>query len=232
MILIDIFSSLDFGLRFAILHNPFILLILLFIIYTLTISINSFWIHNTRLLTLSKKITYAIYSISNIKTTPLNGLSITIITLFFTLVLLNFSGLIPYRPSLTSHLYFTFPIALTIWSALILSNLTTSPKKFFARFLPSGAPTQLSPFLILIEIIRIRARPITLAFRLAANISTGHVILSLIGSYAASYIFTAYPSFSIVLLIKSLYIILELGICIIQAYIFTLLITIYAREHH
>ena len=46
----------------------------------------------------------------------------------------------------------------------------------------------LGPFIILVELIRSLVRPLTLAFRLAANITAGHVILSLAAGLSSTII--------------------------------------------
>jgi len=100
-----------------------------------------------------------------------------------------------------------------------------------AGLLPGGAPDWLNPFLVLIETVRILVRSITLSVRLVANIRAGHIVLRLIGIYASSFIFISGFSFFILLFVQVFYIIFEVGICIIQGYIFCLLLTLYADDH-
>lgn len=84
---------------------------------------------------------------------------------------------------------------------------------------------------MLIETVRIIVRPITLSVRLVANIRAGHIVLRLIGIYASSYVFISGGGFLMLLRIQVFYIIFEMGICVIQAYIFCLLLTLYADDH-
>merc|ERR1712020_693062 len=126
---------------------------------------------------------------------------------------------------------FSLIFGLPIWFFLILSSLVNSPYSFLASLLPRGAPDWLNPFLVLIERIRIIVRPITLSVRLVANISAGHIVLRLIGIYSSSYLFINTFRFIVLLLIQIGYIIFEIGICLIQAYIFCLLLTLYADDH-
>ena len=100
-----------------------------------------------------------------------------------------------------------------------------------ASLLPGGAPDLLNPFLSIIESVRILVRPITLSFRLGANITAGHVILSLISLYVARGLFCSFFSFLFLFFIQMGYIIFEVGICFLQGYIFCLLLTLYADEH-
>ena len=95
-----------------------------------------------------------------------------------------------------------------------------------------GAPAPLNPFLVLIETVSILVRPITLSVRLIANISAGHIVLTLVGNYMTASLFIG-GAFSIALLlsIQILYSVFEFGIGVIQAYIFCLLITLYSDEH-
>lgn len=152
--------------------------------------------------------------------------------LFISLIFLNFWGIIPYTFSLTTHLIFTLVLSLPLWASIIASSFVTSVKATIASFLPSGAPLWLNPFLILIELIRTIVRPVTLAFRISANISAGHVVLTLIRVYIASSLFSTRLFAIIILLsINIFYIIFEIGICIIQAFIFCLLLTLYGNDH-
>nr|QXF29938.1 ATP synthase subunit 6 [Chloeia pocicola] len=153
--------------------------------------------------------------------------------LFVMLIMMNFMGLLPYVFSSTSHLLFTISFGLPMWMALILSSIMNSPTSFAAGLLPSGAPDWLNPFLVLIETISILLRPITLSFRLAANMSAGHVVLTLAGVYTTFFLFTGssiWPTVSF-FMFQLFYILFEMGICLIQAYIFCLLISLYSEDH-
>jgi F-type H+-transporting ATPase subunit a len=118
-----------------------------------------------------------------------------------------------------------------MWLRLIISRFKFKPKASTAHFLPDGAPDWLNPFLVLIESTRVLVRPLTLSFRLAANITAGHIVLSLLGVYLAAAIFTSITTMIPLLLISSFYIIFEVAICAIQAYIFCLLVSLYRDDH-
>ena len=155
-----------------------------------------------------------------------------ITTLFIVIILINIGGLVPYVFGATAHLAVSLSIGLVIWLSLLLSSAAQQISWVVARLLPIGAPSALNPFLVIIETVRISVRPITLSVRLAANIRAGHIVLTLIGNYLSSAIIRARVSRVMLLLFAQvLYTMFEFGIAIIQAYIFCLLLTLYADEH-
>uniref|UniRef100_UPI0030E10C2B ATP synthase F0 subunit 6 n=1 Tax=Pilargis wolfi TaxID=3023926 RepID=UPI0030E10C2B len=161
----------------------------------------------------------------------IKGFSSIIVPIFILLISSNLLGLVPYTFSSTSHLLMTFSMGLPLWLSLIISSMSHSPKMFAASLLPSGAPAWLSPALIIIESVSILVRPITLSFRLAANMSAGHIVLGLMGMAASSLMFSSLTTFSTLMIIQVIYTLFEMGICLIQAYIFCLLLTLYADDH-
>ena len=50
----------------------------------------------------------------------------------------------------------------------------------FIHLVPSGCPFILMPFIVIIESVRLIIRPITISVRLAANLTAGHIILTLV----------------------------------------------------
>jgi F-type H+-transporting ATPase subunit a len=83
------------------------------------------------------------------------------------------------------------------------------------------------PFIVLIETIRRVIRPLTLAVRLIANIIAGHLLLTLLGNQAVA---TSITIIRLVLLVQLALLALELAVSIIQAYVFSVLLTLYTRE--
>nr|QGZ08680.1 ATP synthase F0 subunit 6 [Euspira gilva] len=152
--------------------------------------------------------------------------------LFLFLIFMNLSGLIPYVFSPTSHLAVSLSLGLPLWLSLIISAIFFNPSSVIAGLLPMGAPAALNPFLVLIETVSILVRPITLSVRLTANMSAGHIVLTLIGNYlTASFFLSSMFSMAFLISIQIFYTIFEFGISMIQAYIFCLLITLYSDEH-
>jgi len=166
-------------------------------------------------------------TIKNIKAFP-----IILTALFIILIVINLSGTIPYIFPFSSHLLFRLILGVPLWFRIIISRLVYNTPYFIASLLPAGAPIWLNPFLILVETLRIIVRPITLCFRLTANIRAGHVVITLIGNYLASALInTSLTTIFILLFIQSGYIAFEFGVALIQAYIFCLLLTLYRNDH-
>lgn len=165
-------------------------------------------------------------------TTHLKGLTTLLVALFILIISINLLGVAPYVFSSSSHLFFTLRLGLPLWLSLIISRFKFSTSTALASLLPGGAPAWLNPFLVLIETVRTLVRPITLSFRLAANISAGHIVLTLVGTYFIFALLSFNPTASIILFMVQVgYTIFEIGICLVQAYIFCLLLSLYTEDH-
>lgn len=90
-----------------------------------------------------------------------------------------------------------------------------------------GTPIILISFIVIIESIRNIIRPITLTVRLTANIIAGHLLLTLLGNMAPKLSILIIP---ILITTQRILLILESAVSIIQAYVFTVLVTLYTRE--
>lgn len=228
--IIDIFSSFDpFNSSLNTLSTP-----LFWALCTLpALSLfTSYWTKNKSPLWLITNARDIIYEqIKRTQGKNIRSLRIILIPLFSFIILVNLTGIIPYLLSSSSHLLFTVTLGLPIWLALIISGVSKAPKKVSANLLPGGAPIWLNPALVLIETIRILVRPITLTVRLAANMSAGHIVLGLIGIYCAARAPNRILTFSALLIVQTGYTVFEFAICLIQAYIFCLLLSLYSDEH-
>nr|AOY34914.1 ATP synthase F0 subunit 6 [Charonia lampas] len=228
--LVDIFSSFDDN------NQVFMSLYILMWIFSLSSIIifsSTYWIMSPRWVSLIMTFKDTVSS-QIFRSFGLNmGGFINVITgLFLFLIFMNLSGLIPYVFSPTSHLAVSLSLGLPLWLSLIISAIFFNPSSVVAGLLPMGAPAPLNPFLVIIETVSIMVRPITLSVRLTANMSAGHIVLTLIGNYLTTSFFVS-SIFSMIMLlsIQVLYTIFEFGISLIQAYIFCLLITLYSDEH-
>ncbi len=226
----DIFSSFDpFIFNTLVPSNRIFLCINVLLILLIQ---STFWITGSRKSSFINEITQLIFTqLSRTNTIHLKGLRSLVSSIFITVILINLFGLIPYIFRTSRHLIFTLTIGLPVWLRIVLSRFTKSFKASVAHFLPDGAPDWLNPFLVLIETTRIMVRPLTLSFRLAANIRAGHIVLRLVGIYCAASIFTSSFGTLILLSVSIGYLLFEVAICIIQAYIFCLLLSLYSDDH-
>jgi F0F1-type ATP synthase membrane subunit a len=102
---------------------------------------------------------------------------------------------------------------------------------FFSLFLPNGAPFLLAPFLIAVEIISYVARLFSLAIRLFANIMSGHTLLKILAGFGWVLIVYTTSLLGIVpVLVVFVITGLEIVIAFLQAYVFTVLSSIYINE--
>lgn len=225
----DIFSSFD-EQNGNLVGRFFIWFFSMFFFFCLVII---FWVGRNRFFRLFSLIVSYLWGQSSRRIGGnIRGFSFFVSLFFFFLVCCNFFGLIPYVFRGTRHLVVTFSIAVPFWIRLLLSRLFWNSVGFFSHFLPSGAPSALNPFLVLVETVSVGVRPITLSVRLAANIGAGHIVIGLIGTYLVGSIFSSgiFSGFFLFFL-ESFYFIFEFGICLVQGYIFSLLLVLYSDEH-
>nr|YP_010425938.1 ATP synthase F0 subunit 6 [Amynthas deogyusanensis]USL47908.1 ATP synthase F0 subunit 6 [Amynthas deogyusanensis] len=226
----DIFSSFD-----PYMYNTLFPSNSLFIIMNMTLVLliqAGYWMINTRQSTFIVPLKSTIFTqLSRTFSYQLKGSSAIISSTFIILIMINLMGMIPYTFSTSSHLIFTLALGFPMWLSFILSSTLFNPKKTVAHLLPDGAPDWLNPFLVIIETTSMVVRPLTLSFRLAANMSAGHIVLSLVGIYCASAWFTSTFGTSMLVLVTLGYVLFEFAICLIQAYIFCLLLSLYSDDH-
>nr|AIL24453.1 ATP synthase F0 subunit 6 [Bathydorus laniger] len=154
-----------------------------------------------------------------------------ILSIFTMFTAINLMGLLPYVFTTTSHIIITFRLSLTIIIKTTLRALIRHKRKFFRILTPQSAPLLLAPFLVLIETTRYITRAISLGVRLAANISAGHLLLAILSKFALDAILTNHYILRLIP-ITALFLIriLEIMVALIQAYVFTLLTTIYLSD--
>nr|UTI44819.1 ATPase subunit 6 [Hypsiscopus murphyi] len=152
-------------------------------------------------------------------------------SLLIMILLSNTLGLLPYTYTTTSQLSMNMAIALPLWLAMVITGMMKKPTTTLAHMLPEGSPTPLIPFLIMIETISLLMRPIALGVRLTANITAGHLLMTMISSATLNLI-NLYTSISIMTTtILFLLTLLEMAVACIQAYVFVLLLILYLQEN-
>lgn len=153
--------------------------------------------------------------------------------LFFTLLLANLVGMVPYSFTITSSFIVTFFLALTHFVAINHLAVVKHGWNVMDLFLPAGAPLAIAPFLIFIEAVSYIARVFSLSIRLFANMLSGHALLKILIGFSWALITTG--SVMAILsvfpwIIVTAIVFLELLIAFLQAYVFTILITLYIND--
>nr|AAL50151.1 ATP synthase 6 [Alouatta guariba] len=157
--------------------------------------------------------------------------SLMLMALITFIALNNLLGMTPYAFTPTTQLSMNLAMAIPLWAATVLMGLRFKTKASLAHFLPQGTPMPLIPMLVVIETISLFIQPIALAVRLTANITAGHLLMHLLGDTTLTLLSSYISSSMITLVIVILLIMLELGVALIQAYVFTLLVSLYLHDN-
>lgn len=156
-----------------------------------------------------------------------------IFSLFSLVLFSNLIGMVPYSFTPTSHLVVCISLSFAILLGVTIIGFQNHGIKFFSFFVPAGTPIFLVPLLVIIELISYLARGFSLGIRLAANITAGHTLLKIIATFIYK-IMIAGPLFVIIGLIPLSLLTglsaLELGIAILQSYVFTILACSYIKD--
>jgi len=159
----------------------------------------------------------------------------TVFNIFYFIYFINIGGLIGYNLQLTSHIFVTFSISISLFIGVIIIGILNLKIKFLNQFVPKDAPKLLFPLLIIIELISYIIRPFTLGIRLFANMFSGHVLLFVIISFIIVIIEKKLIIIKILLLIFPVLLlffimVLEILIMFLQAYVFIILFCVYLND--
>nr|WDA96240.1 ATP synthase F0 subunit 6 [Macaca arctoides] len=157
--------------------------------------------------------------------------SLMLMSLITFIAMTNLLGLLPYSFTPTTQLSMNLAMAIPLWAGTVVVGLRFKTKNSLAHLLPQGTPTPLIPMLVAIETISLLIQPVALAVRLTANITAGHLLIHLTGNAVLA---LSTINLSMTLLISTLLVlltVLEIAVALIQAYVFTLLISLYLRNN-
>jgi len=153
-----------------------------------------------------------------------------LLTVFFFILTCNLLGLVPYGATATGNINVTGALALC---ALVMIQLEGIRRhglvKHLRHMIPSGLPVYMFPLVILIFFIELFGfvviKPFALMVRLFANMTAGHVAILALISIIFALQMAAASLFSIPF---ALFVYcLELLVALIQAYIFTILTSVF-----
>ena len=158
-----------------------------------------------------------------------------VFNVFYFIYFVNIGGLIGYNLQLTSHIFVTFTISISLFIGVIIIGIYNLKLKFLNQFIPKDAPKLLFPLLVVIETISYIIRPFTLGIRLFANMFSGHVLLFVIISFVIVIVEKKLIIVKILLLIFPIMLLffimtLELLIMFLQAYVFIILFCVYLND--
>jgi ATP synthase subunit 6 len=145
----------------------------------------------------------------------------------------NLIGLVPYSFTTTSYITLTFFMSFSIFVGLIIVGFQKHGLNFFSLFLPSNTSFFLALLLVPVELISYIARPISLGVRLFINLMAGHTLLKVIVGFSWSMLLLENLTaimFILPLIVLVILMFLELGVALIQAYVFLTLTCIYLND--
>nr|AYR05274.1 ATP synthase F0 subunit 6 [Coleoptera sp. ACP-2013] len=220
--MMNLFSSFDplsnFNMSFNWLSTLLILMFIPSMYWLIPSRLNYLWLNIIILLHKEFKILFK---------NTFHGMTLIFITLFSLILFNNFMGLFPYIFTSTSHMTLTLTLSLSLWITFMLFGWINHTIHMFAHLVPQGAPNALLPFLVLVEFISNIIRPGTLAIRLTANLIAGHLLLTLLGNTGEM---LSLILINFLIIIQILLLILESAVAMIQAYVFSILATLYSSE--
>lgn len=151
-----------------------------------------------------------------------------IFSIFIFVLACNLLGLIPWVGAFTptSHIAVTLGLAMLVFVTVCIVGFSRHGLHFFSLFWPKDTNIFLGAFVAFIEFLSFLSRPFTLAIRLFANMTAGHVLLKVFGGFVVSLgVFGILPLGVNVALSA-----LEVLIAVVQAYVFALLASIYLND--
>uniref|UniRef100_UPI0030020E97 ATPase subunit 6 n=1 Tax=Cocconeiopsis kantsiensis TaxID=3082010 RepID=UPI0030020E97 len=157
-----------------------------------------------------------------------------IVSVIFNFILFsNLIGLLPYSFTATSHLIVTFTLSFSVFIGINIITFSKYKAKTFSLFLPANTTFFLALLLVPIEFISYIAKPISLGVRLFINLMAGHSLLKVIIGFSWNMLLLeSFTSFGLILPMLILIILfgLELGVALIQTYVFIILTCIYIQD--
>ncbi len=156
-----------------------------------------------------------------------------VFALFFFILFIGFLGMNPYAFTFTSHIAVTGAMAAFTVGMVVVAGIWKNGFKWFKIFAPSGLPLIMYPLIIPIEIISFLSRPVTLAVRLFANMTAGHVMLKIFAIFIAYLVGSGgWKTFAAVgPIIGTVAIVaLEFLVAGLQAFVFAILTCVYLND--
>lgn len=155
-----------------------------------------------------------------------------IFCVFIIVLVSNIVGLIPFGFTITSHIYVTAFFSISLFLGITVIGFVNNQLNFISFFVPRGIDNKgLLYYLICIEVFSYLIRPLSLGIRLFANMLAGHTLLFILSGFVIkiskkNVIFLVFLPLLIIIAV----VFLEIAIALIQAYVFTILLSIYIND--
>nr|YP_010924953.1 ATP synthase F0 subunit 6 [Chanohirata theae]WKB17931.1 ATP synthase F0 subunit 6 [Chanohirata theae] len=156
--------------------------------------------------------------------TKTQKISMILVSMYMYILINNVMGLFPYIFTPTAHLVCSLPLALSMWLSMMMYGWTKKTNSMFCHLIPTGTPSVLMPFMVIIESISNIIRPGSLAVRLSANMIAGHLLMTLLGNNSSGTIMWVLMWLFMGLMM------FEMAVAFIQSYVFMTLTTLYSSE--
>jgi F-type H+-transporting ATPase subunit a len=155
-----------------------------------------------------------------------------LLSFFFFILVAALLGLMPFSSTSTGNISVTMGLAAVAFLAMQWAGISKyGVVHHFAAMVPPGLPMWLLPIMIPVELLGMFSRPFALMVRLFANMLAGHMVIAtlllLIPLMAAVSTYFGILMIPISLLLALFIMFLEILVAFIQAYIFTLLTSIF-----
>ena len=160
-----------------------------------------------------------------------NGYVPYLLTLFFFILFANLLGLVPYGATATGNISVTATLAIVTFFVIEIAGMKSLGKGyintiiFWPHDMSLGMKLFISPILTPIELIGKFTKPFALAIRLFANMVSGHVVL--LALLSLIFTFGSWLLVPVPLLMATGIVVLELFVAFLQAFIFTLLSSVF-----
>jgi F-type H+-transporting ATPase subunit a len=149
-----------------------------------------------------------------------------LLTTFFFILFCNLLGLIPYGATATGNITVTAALALIALTMIQLSGIKEHGlKHHLQNLVPHGLPVWLLPIMLPVEILGQFTKPFALCVRLYANMTAGHIVI--LSFISLIFIFESFLISPVAVGFALFINLLEVFIAFLQAYIFTLLTSLF-----
>ncbi|HET6898321.1 MAG TPA: F0F1 ATP synthase subunit A [Vicinamibacteria bacterium] len=155
-----------------------------------------------------------------------------LLSCFFFILVAALLGLTPFSSTATGNLSVTLGLAFVSFLAMQWAGISKyGVVHHFQNMIPPGLPMWLLPIMIPVELLAMFTRPFALMIRLFANMLAGHMVIAslllLIPLMASINVAFGVGMVPISLVLALFIMMLEILVAFIQAYIFTLLTSIF-----